>query len=113
MSAAPPSALEAFAFTPENEAAAEAIVARYPAGRQASAVLALLTPLVMTSLALRAVTDSATTVALVVAVVVAAAGRGLPFDLGSVGAGVAGVLAGTVLDVRRRSKRGPTGEVSA
>ena len=43
MSTATASAAEAFAFTPENEAAAEAIVARYPAGRQASAVLALLT----------------------------------------------------------------------
>jgi NADH-quinone oxidoreductase E subunit len=43
VSAAAPRATEAFAFTPENAAAAEAIVARYPAGRQASAVLALLT----------------------------------------------------------------------
>jgi NADH dehydrogenase (ubiquinone) flavoprotein 2 len=34
---------EPFAFTPENEALARAAVARYPAGRQASAVLALLT----------------------------------------------------------------------
>jgi NADH dehydrogenase (ubiquinone) flavoprotein 2 len=34
---------EPFAFTPENEALAKAAVARYPAGRQASAVLALLT----------------------------------------------------------------------
>jgi NADH-quinone oxidoreductase subunit E len=32
-----------FAFTPENEAEARAAIARYPAGRQASAVLALLT----------------------------------------------------------------------
>jgi NADH-quinone oxidoreductase E subunit len=39
----PVSAAERFAFTPENEAAARAIIARYPAGRQASAVLALLT----------------------------------------------------------------------
>ena len=34
---------EPFAFTPENEAQARAAIARYPAGRQASAVLALLT----------------------------------------------------------------------
>jgi NADH-quinone oxidoreductase subunit E len=32
-----------FAFTPENEAAANAVIGRYPPGRQASAVLALLT----------------------------------------------------------------------
>ena len=31
-----------FAFTPENDAAAQAIIAKYPAGRQASAVLPLL-----------------------------------------------------------------------
>jgi NADH dehydrogenase (ubiquinone) flavoprotein 2 len=43
VSAAAPSAAAGFAFTPENEAAAKAIVARYPAGRQASAVLGLLT----------------------------------------------------------------------
>jgi NADH dehydrogenase (ubiquinone) flavoprotein 2 len=34
---------EPFAFTPENAAEARAAIARYPAGRQASAVLALLT----------------------------------------------------------------------
>ena len=34
---------EPFAFTPENQALAEAAIARYPAGRQASAVLSLLT----------------------------------------------------------------------
>jgi NADH-quinone oxidoreductase subunit E len=32
-----------FAFTPENEAAAKAAIGRYPPGRQASAVIALLT----------------------------------------------------------------------
>ncbi len=37
--AAPP---ETFAFSPDNRARAERIVARYPAGKQASAVLALL-----------------------------------------------------------------------
>ena len=31
-----------FAFTAENEAKADAIIAKYPAGRQASAVMALL-----------------------------------------------------------------------
>jgi branched chain amino acid efflux pump len=76
-------------------------------------VLALLTPLVMVSLALRAVTDSATTAALVVAVVLAATGRGLPFDLGSVGAGVAGVLAGAAVDTRRRRKQVPAQEAGA
>ena len=35
-------AAEAFAFTPENKARAEAIIAKYPEGRQASAVLPLL-----------------------------------------------------------------------
>ncbi len=38
MSAAP----ETFDFTPDNRAAAETVIARYPEGRQASAVLALL-----------------------------------------------------------------------
>lgn len=33
---------ETFAFTPENKALAEKIIAKYPAGRQASAVLPLL-----------------------------------------------------------------------
>ncbi|MGE5202571.1 MAG: NADH-quinone oxidoreductase subunit NuoE [Acidobacteriota bacterium] len=46
MSAAPESAPvvqpESFAFTPENLARAKAIIAKYPAGRQASAVLPLL-----------------------------------------------------------------------
>ncbi len=42
--AAPPvTANEPFAFTAENEALARTAIARYPAGRQASAVLALLT----------------------------------------------------------------------
>ena len=35
--------LATFAFTPENEALAQAAIGRYPPGRQASAVLALLT----------------------------------------------------------------------
>ena len=33
---------ESFAFTPENLARANALIARYPEGRQASAVMALL-----------------------------------------------------------------------
>jgi NADH-quinone oxidoreductase subunit E len=37
------SARERFAFTPENEAKAQAIIGRYPPGRHASAVLPLLT----------------------------------------------------------------------
>lgn len=67
-------------------------------------VVALLTPFVMLSLALRAVVDSATTAALVVAAVVAVVGAGLPFDLGSVGAGIAGLIAGMTVDSHRRSK---------
>ncbi|HSA79338.1 MAG TPA: NADH-quinone oxidoreductase subunit NuoE [Geminicoccaceae bacterium] len=42
MSPAPVSSEANFRFTPENDALAKAIVARYPPGRQASAVLALL-----------------------------------------------------------------------
>ena len=67
-------------------------------GLPATPVLALLTPLVMLSLALRAVDDSATMAALLVAAVVAVVGRGLPFDLGSVGAGLAGVAVGIAVD---------------
>jgi NADH-quinone oxidoreductase E subunit len=37
------SGAEDFAFTPENDAKAQAIIGRYPPGRQASAVLSLLT----------------------------------------------------------------------
>ena len=42
MSAVEATAPESFAFTPENRAKAEVAIAKYPAGRQASAVLALL-----------------------------------------------------------------------
>ena len=42
MSATADQSTEAFAFTPENRARAERIIAKYPPGRQASAVLALL-----------------------------------------------------------------------
>ena len=72
-------------------------------------VLALLTPLVLLSLALRAVIDAATMAALIVAVGLAVVGTGLPFDLGSVGAGIAGVITGMAIDGRRRSIRPGTG----
>ena len=65
-------------------------------------VLALLTPLVMLTLALRAVVDSATMAALIVAAVLAVVGTGLPYDLGSVGAGIAGVITGITVDSRAR-----------
>ena len=65
-------------------------------------VLTLLTPLVLLSLALRAVVDAATMTALIVAAVVALVGTGLPFDLGSVGAGIAGVITGMAIDGRRK-----------
>jgi predicted branched-subunit amino acid permease len=67
-------------------------------------VLALLTPLVMLTLALRAVIDYATTAALIAAVVLAVVGTGLPYDLGSVGAGIAGVITGITVDACIRRK---------
>jgi predicted branched-subunit amino acid permease len=74
-------------------------------------VLALVTPLVMLTLALRAVVDATTMAALIVAAVLAVAGTGLPYSLGSVGAGLAGVLTGITLDSRtRRRHRAPTQE---
>jgi predicted branched-subunit amino acid permease len=79
-------------------------------GLPAMPVLALLTPLVMLSLALRAVVDSATMAALLVAAVVAVVGVGLPFDLGSVGAGVAGVAVGVAIDSRGRPRQDPARE---
>ena len=42
MTAETVSSVEAFAFTPENQANADAVIAKYPAGCQASAVLPLL-----------------------------------------------------------------------
>jgi predicted branched-subunit amino acid permease len=74
-------------------------------GLPAVPVLALLTPLVMLSLALRAVVDSATMVALLVAAMVAVVGKGLPFDLGSVGAGIAGVTVGMAVESHCRRKQ--------
>jgi predicted branched-subunit amino acid permease len=70
-------------------------------------VLALVTPLVMLSLALRAVSDAPTLVALIVAATIAAAGGGLPYDLGAVGAGVAGLMAGAVLDAHLQPSTRP------
>lgn len=67
--------------------------------------LALLTPLVMLSLALRAVVDSATMAALVVAATMAIVGADLPFDLGAVGAGIAGVCVGMAIDAHGRQTR--------
>jgi predicted branched-subunit amino acid permease len=66
--------------------------------------LALLTPLAMLSLALRAVTDAATLAALAVAGPVAVVGANAPYDLGSVGAGVVGVIAGIAVDARQRKR---------
>ncbi len=61
-------------------------------------VLTVLTPLVMVSLALRSVRDVATMAALLVGAVVAVLGNDAPYDLGFVGAGVAGAIAGVVVD---------------
>lgn len=61
-------------------------------------VLTLLTPMVMISLALRAVHDVGTMTALLVAAAVAVLGSNAPYDLGLVGAGVAGALAGATVD---------------
>lgn len=61
-------------------------------------VLTLLTPLVMVSLALRAVHDVGTTAALIVAAVVAVLANNAPYDLGLVGAGVAGAIAGVIVE---------------
>ncbi|HEX9260150.1 MAG TPA: AzlC family ABC transporter permease [Acidimicrobiales bacterium] len=82
-------------------------------GLPATPALALLTPLVMLSLAVRGVVDSATAAALLVAGSAAVAGVRLPFDLGSVGAGLAGVALGIALDARGRRKRGTEQEAAA
>ena len=62
------------------------------------------------SLALRAIIDAATMAALSVAVALAVVGTGLPFDLGSVGAGLAGVITGMAID-RSRKRLARTQEV--
>jgi predicted branched-subunit amino acid permease len=67
-------------------------------GLPALSVLTLITPLVVLTLALRAVTDTATGVALVVAAIVAAGGLGVPYDLGFVAAGLLGVAAGVIAE---------------
>jgi predicted branched-subunit amino acid permease len=59
-------------------------------------VLALLSPLVILSLALRAVRDTPTLAALIVASTIAVAGRSLPYDLGTVAAGMTGIATGLV-----------------
>jgi predicted branched-subunit amino acid permease len=69
-------------------------------------VLALLGPLVILSLALRAVRDTPTLAALIVAATIAVVGRSMPYDLGTVAAGVSGIAAGIV--VSRRAGTGAT-----
>jgi predicted branched-subunit amino acid permease len=76
-------------------------------GLPATPALALLTPFVMLSLALRAVVDQATLTALLAAAAVAVVGMRLPFDFGSVGAGVAGIAMGMAVDSHRRPKQDP------
>ncbi len=61
-------------------------------------VLTVLTPLVMISLALQAVRDAGTGTSLLVGAVAAALCVDAPYDLGFVGAGVAGALAGLAVD---------------
>jgi predicted branched-subunit amino acid permease len=60
-------------------------------------VLALLSPLVILSLALRAVRDTSTLAALVVASTLAIVGRSTPYDIGTVAAGVTGIATGLVI----------------
>jgi len=60
-------------------------------------VLALLSPLVILILALRAVRDTPTLTALIVASTIAVAGRSLPYDLGTVAAGMTGIATGLVV----------------
>jgi predicted branched-subunit amino acid permease len=75
-------------------------------------VLALVTPLVMLTLALRTVRDPATLAALIVAATVAIAAVGVPYDLGFIGAGVVGVATGVAVDTRtHRTRPGPAAEI--
>jgi predicted branched-subunit amino acid permease len=67
-------------------------------GLSSLAVLTLVTPLVMLALALRAVTDIATTAALVVAGGVAIVAVAVPYDLGFVAAGLVGIGAGLLVE---------------
>jgi predicted branched-subunit amino acid permease len=64
-------------------------------------VLTLITPLVVLTLALRAVTDRATAAALLGAAAVATLATDVPYDLGFVAAGLLGVGAGLVVERRR------------
>ena len=61
--------------------------------------------LVMLTLALRTVVDAATLAALVVAATVAVVGGGTTYDLGFVGAGLAGVVTGVAVDTATRHQR--------
>jgi len=76
-------------------------------GLAALPILALLTPLITLTLALRGVVDNATLSALLVAGTVALVATSLPYDIGSVGAGMAGIVAGITVDGRNR-RRHPT-----
>ena len=69
-------------------------------------VLALLSPLVIVSLALRAVHDISTLAALIVAASIAVVGRSLPYDLGTVAAGMSGIATG--LAISRIARTDPT-----
>ena len=81
-------------------------------GLSSMPVLALMTPLILLTLALRTVRDPATLAALVVAAAVAVACMGAPYDLGFIGAGMAGVATGAAVDWRiNRRRSGPAAEV--
>jgi len=67
-------------------------------------VLALLTPLITLTLALRGVVDPATLSALLAAGAVAFIAAELPYDVGSVGAGIAGIIVGMTVDSRNRRR---------
>jgi hypothetical protein len=60
-------------------------------------VLTMLSPLVILSLALRAVRDTPTLAALIVASTIAVVGRSLAYDLGTVAAGMTGIATGLVV----------------
>lgn len=64
-------------------------------------VLALLSPLVLLTLAVRAVRSAGTLTSLGVAATVAVVGRTLPYDLGLVAAGMTGIVCGITVDRRR------------
>jgi len=66
-------------------------------GLPALPVLAMLSPLVILSLALRAVRDIPALAALVVASTIAIVGRGTPYDLGVVAGGITGIATGLVV----------------